>query len=252
MSTIRTATDEDIEAIRDIAEAAWYAGVGGALDPAAIAEAIETYYDPEIVAAGVEADSVAFYVAETEAGNGATDGKPSDEGSMDGESTDEASMDGESTDEASMDGESTDEASMDGESTDEASMDGESTDEASMDGESTDEASMDGESTDEASMDGESTVVGFASAERTWADEVELHTIYVHPDRWGEGVGAALLDEVAAWARAEGADRIACGVLADNAVGVGFFEAVGFRRGRKTEAEIAGSVREEYEYELSL
>ena len=187
MSTIRTATDEDIDAIRDIAEAAWYAGVGGALDPAAIAEAIETYYDPEIVAAGVEADSVAFYVAETEAGNGATDGKPSDEGSMDGESTDE-----------------------------------------------------------------ESTVVGFASAERTWADEVELHTIYVHPDRWGEGVGAALLDEVAAWARAEGADRIACGVLADNAVGVGFFEAVGFRRGRKTEAEIAGSVREEYEYELSL
>ena len=197
MSTIRTATDEDIDAIRDIAEAAWYAGVGGALDPAAIAEAIETYYDPEIVAAGVEADSVAFYVAETEAGNGATDGKPSDEGSMDGESTDEESMDGESTDEAS-------------------------------------------------------TVVGFASAERTWADEVELHTIYVHPDRWGEGVGAALLDEVAAWARAEGADRIACGVLADNAVGVGFFEAVGFRRGRKTEAEIAGSVREEYEYELSL
>ncbi len=197
MSTIRTATDEDIDAIRDIAEAAWYAGVGGALDPAAIAEAIETYYDPEIVAAGVEADSVAFYVAETEAGNGATDGKPSDEGSMDGESTDEESMDGESTDE-------------------------------------------------------ESTVVGFASAERTWADEVELHTIYVHPDRWGEGVGAALLDEVAAWARAEGADRIACGVLADNAVGVGFFEAVGFRRGRKTEAEIAGSVREEYEYELSL
>ena len=197
MSTIRTATDEDIDAIRDIAEAAWYAGVGGALDPAAIAEAIETYYDPEIVAAGVEADSVAFYVAETEAGNGATDGKPSDEGSMDGESTDEESMDGESTDE-------------------------------------------------------ESTVVGFASAERTWADEVELHTIYVHPDRGGEGVGAALLDEVAAWARAEGADRIACGVLADNAVGVGFFEAVGFRRGRKTEAEIAGSVREEYEYELSL
>ena len=197
MSTIRTATDEDIDAIRDIAEAAWYAGVGGALDPAAIAEAIETYYDPEIVAAGVEADSVAFYVAETEAGNGATDGEPSDEGSMDGESTDEESMDGESTDE-------------------------------------------------------ESTVVGFASAERTWADEVELHTIYVHPDRWGEGVGAALLDEVAAWARAEGADRIACGVLADNAVGVGFFEAVGFRRGRKTEAEIAGSVREEYEYELSL
>jgi len=99
--------------------------------------------------------------------------------------------------------------------------------------------------------DGDS-VVGFASAERTWADEVELHTIYVHPDRWGEGVGAALFEEIESWAQAEGVDRIACGVLADNAVGAGFFEAIGFQRGRKTEAEIAGAIREEYEYELSL
>jgi ribosomal protein S18 acetylase RimI-like enzyme len=95
-------------------------------------------------------------------------------------------------------------------------------------------------------------VVGFASAEQTWADEVELHTVYVHPDRWGEGIGSALLDRVVAWARERSVDRIACGVLADNAVGVGFFEASGFERGRETEAEIVGSVREEYEYELKL
>jgi len=170
VSTIREATDGDVAAIRDVAEAAWYAALGGALDPAAIAEAVETYYDPEIVAAGVEADSVAFYVA-CEGENGEADGD---------------------------------------------------------------------------------SVVGFASAERTWADEVELHTIYVHPDRWGEGVGAALFEEIESWAQAEGVDRIACGVLADNAVGAGFFEAIGFQRGRKTEAEIAGAIREEYEYELSL
>ncbi|MCQ4331963.1 GNAT family N-acetyltransferase [Natronomonas sp. F2-12] len=95
-------------------------------------------------------------------------------------------------------------------------------------------------------------VVGFASAERTWADEAELHTIYVHPDRWGEGIGSALLGEVTAWARERDVDRIACGVLADNAVGIGFFEAVGFERGRETDAEIAGEIHPEYEYELPL
>ena len=170
---IREAADDDVEAIRAVAESAWYAALSGALDPAEIAAAVETYYDPELVAAGIEAEEVAFYVAD--AGEGA-----------------------------------------------------------------------------ESASDGAREVVGFASAERTWADEAELHTIYVHPDRWGEGVGAALVEEVAGWARGEGVDRLACGVLADNAVGVGFFEAVGFRRGRTAEAEIVGSVREEYEYELPL
>jgi ribosomal protein S18 acetylase RimI-like enzyme len=101
-----------------------------------------------------------------------------------------------------------------------------------------------------AEVDG--AVVGFASAEQTWADEVELHTIYVHPDRWGEGIGSALLEQIMGWAREEGVDRIACGVLAGNAVGIGFFEAVGFDRGRETEAEIAGELRPEYEFELPL
>ncbi len=96
------------------------------------------------------------------------------------------------------------------------------------------------------------SVVGFASAERTWADEIELHTLYVHPDRWGEGIGSALVDRVVSWAREEGVDRIACGVLADNVVGVGFFEAVGFARGRETEAEIAGQIHPEYEFELPV
>jgi len=98
--------------------------------------------------------------------------------------------------------------------------------------------------------DGE--VVGFASAERTWADEVELHTIYVHPDRWGEGIGSGLLDEVAAWARQQDVDRIACGVFADNAVGIGFFEGKGFHRGGEASGEIAGELHPEYEFERPL
>jgi ribosomal protein S18 acetylase RimI-like enzyme len=92
-------------------------------------------------------------------------------------------------------------------------------------------------------------VVGFASAERTWADEVELHTIYVHPDRWGEGIGSMLLERVTAWANGEGVDRIACGVLAENVIGIGFFEACGFERGATMDAEIAGEIHTEYEFE---
>jgi len=168
--TVREASAADVEAVREVAEAAWYAALGGALDPSTVAAAVEEYYDPEVVAAGIEADTVEFYVAEV-------DTEPDAEG-------------------------------------------------------------------------GET--VGFASAERTWADEVELHTVYVHPDRWGEGIGSALLDRVETWARGRGVDRIACGVLAGNAVGIGFFEAVGFERHGTAQAGIVGTVCEEYEYELLL
>ncbi|WP_299237425.1 GNAT family N-acetyltransferase [Natronomonas sp.] len=92
-------------------------------------------------------------------------------------------------------------------------------------------------------------VVGFASVERTWADEAELHTLYVHPDRWGDGIGSALLERATERAVAQGVDRVACGVLADNAVGVGFFESRGFERGRTTDAEIAGERHPELGFE---
>lgn len=159
---VRPATVEDVEAIRDVAEDAWYAAYGGTLAPETIASAIETYYGPELIKAGIEHESIAFFVAESDG------------------------------------------------------------------------------------------IVGFASAEQTWADEVELHTIYVHPDRWGEGVGSALLDRITAWAERQGVDRIACGVLAENVIGIGFFEANGFIRGPETDTEIAGSIQSEYEFERPL
>lgn len=95
-------------------------------------------------------------------------------------------------------------------------------------------------------------LVGFASVEQTWADEVELHTIYVHPDRWGEGVGTALLERVESWARDRGVDRIACAVFAENAVGLGFVEARGFERGLEAEGEVVGRFYPEVEFELEL
>ena len=101
-----------------------------------------------------------------------------------------------------------------------------------------------------AEVDGE--VVGFASAERTWADEVELHTLYVHPDRWGEGVGSALLEVVEAWATEQDVDRVVAAVFADNAVGRGFLEARGYEQGQAAKGEVAGELHDEYEYERSL
>ena len=101
-----------------------------------------------------------------------------------------------------------------------------------------------------AELDGE--VVGFASAERTWADEVELHTLYVHPDRWGEGVGSALLETVEAWATGKDVDRVVAAVFDDNAVGRGFLEARGFEEGQAAKGEVAGELHDEYEYERSL
>jgi ribosomal protein S18 acetylase RimI-like enzyme len=95
-------------------------------------------------------------------------------------------------------------------------------------------------------------VVGFASAAREWADEVELFTLYVAPDRWGEGVGTALLDELAAWAADRGAERLVCSALADNAVAVGFLESRGFERTREVRAEVGGETATEYEFEKPL
>jgi ribosomal protein S18 acetylase RimI-like enzyme len=161
--TVREAVTDDLDAIRDVAEASWYAAYGGMFDPPTIAEALAEYYDPELLEVAIEHDEIAFYIA---------------------------------------------------------------------------------------AVDGE--LVGFASAEQTWADEVELHTIYVHPDRWDEGVGSALLDRVIEWARQQGVDRIACGVLEGNTIGIGFFDAVGFEQGRKADTEIVGSIQTEYAFERQI
>ena len=73
-------------------------------------------------------------------------------------------------------------------------------------------------------------VVGFATAQQTWADEVEIHTLYVDPDHWEEGVGSALLESVTDSAESAGVDRLRVGVLSGNHVGRAFVESNGFER----------------------
>lgn len=75
-------------------------------------------------------------------------------------------------------------------------------------------------------------IVGFAHAgpipgeDRTF----ELYRIYLRPGRWGEGIGGRLLDAVATDLRSRGVTRMRLSVLADNDVGVAFYEAKGFDR----------------------
>lgn len=80
--------------------------------------------------------------------------------------------------------------------------------------------------------DGAEIVVGFAeAAPDDDADALaHLYRIYVHPDHWGEGIGTALLDRIETSLRERGFDRLELSVMAENDVGVAFYESMGFER----------------------
>ena len=89
------------------------------------------------------------------------------------------------------------------------------------------------------------SVLGFAIAERTWADTVDLHALYVDPDRWGEGAGSALLESVLTYAREEGCEYVRATVFVDNPVARPFFESQGFEETRVVETPVFEEVHEE-------
>lgn len=101
-------------------------------------------------------------------------------------------------------------------------------------------------------IDDSDAVVGFAQAgphpERP--DVAALYRIYVHPDWWGEGIGTALLERLER-VLADAFDRLWLAVLADNEVGVSFYESTGFERVGRQDSDLASSV-EEYVYEKRL
>jgi ribosomal protein S18 acetylase RimI-like enzyme len=93
--------------------------------------------------------------------------------------------------------------------------------------------------------------VGFAQAvpgEDAW----HLARIYVDPEQWGEGVGTALLDRVEDELRAAGAECYRLAVLAENTVGVGFYESRSFERFDTRTVELAGVETAEYWYRKAL
>lgn len=83
----------------------------------------------------------------------------------------------------------------------------------------------DGDSTTFVAEDDE--IVGYASSIPA-EDAYDLGSIYVHPDRQGEGVGSRLVDEVETQAREADYGTLRLVVMADNDPARGFYEARGF------------------------
>jgi ribosomal protein S18 acetylase RimI-like enzyme len=98
----------------------------------------------------------------------------------------------------------------------------------------------------------EGAVVGFASAQQTFADEVELFTLFVHPDHQRDGVGTGLLEAVETSAREAGVDRLRTGVLSGNRVARAFFEGHGFERVETVTTEVGGGEHPEDVFERPL
>lgn len=99
---------------------------------------------------------------------------------------------------------------------------------------------------------GETSVVGFAHAVPSPNQDsiASLARIYVHPDRWGKGLGRALLAEVER-ALSDRFEGLRLAVFADNEVGVRFYESTGFERVDTRPSDL-GEDLEEYVYEKSL
>jgi len=75
--------------------------------------------------------------------------------------------------------------------------------------------------------------------------------LYVHPEEWGEGLGTRLVDDLRERLPGD-VDRLRLVVLAENEVGVSFYESYGFERVDRRVEESGDEALEEYVYELEL
>ncbi|WP_255148936.1 GNAT family N-acetyltransferase [Halorarius halobius] len=82
-------------------------------------------------------------------------------------------------------------------------------------------------------------------------DTLYLTQLYVHPERWGEGVGTRLLDRVEREARDRDRECVALVVLDGNERARGFYEARGYEQVGVREESITEDV-EELRYEKRL
>ncbi|WP_330633472.1 GNAT family N-acetyltransferase [Halocatena halophila] len=75
--------------------------------------------------------------------------------------------------------------------------------------------------------------------------EAAVSALYVHPDRWNEGIGSALLERLFKRFQSAGYDDVWLAVLEDNAVGRAFYESHDFEVHRRQSTELpAGSAIE--------
>jgi|AntDeeMinimDraft_5_1070356.scaffolds.fasta_scaffold02990_3 ribosomal protein S18 acetylase RimI-like enzyme len=96
------------------------------------------------------------------------------------------------------------------------------------------------------------TVVGYASGAAVDGSVVVLASIYVMPDRWGEGIGTALLDTFETRWSGRRYDAVRLDVLADNEVGQRFYRARGYEAVEEQETELFGETVRERRYRKEL
>jgi GNAT superfamily N-acetyltransferase len=94
---------------------------------------------------------------------------------------------------------------------------------------------------------------GFAHAGPSSEEDVwNLFRIYVVPDRWGEGIGTALLERIENRLEARAVSFYELAALTENDVGVSFYESRGFERVETEEIELAGMETTQYWYHKEL
>lgn len=76
---------------------------------------------------------------------------------------------------------------------------------------------------------------------------VELISLWVAPDARGTGVGTALVEAVAEWARGAGAERVSLAVKSENSVAIALYERTGF-----TDRGVSPTAADERRMEASL
>lgn len=96
-------------------------------------------------------------------------------------------------------------------------------------------------------------VLGFAHAGLTSERDLWiLFRIYVSPNYWGDGIGTALLEHVETELKDCGVSIYELAVLAENDIGISFYESRGFERSEVNETELAGMEMSEYWYRKKI
>lgn len=91
-------------------------------------------------------------------------------------------------------------------------------------------------------------IAGYASAAPTEDGEAQLYAIYIDPDQWDEGIGTRLLEAVTERLTADDIERLRVEVLADNTVGISFYESREFERTAERDRRIGEQTLSEYVY----
>lgn len=81
---------------------------------------------------------------------------------------------------------------------------------------------------------------------------VLVDNLHARPDRKGGGAGTLLLEAVAAWARAQGAQALHLLVIEGNEAAIGFYEHRGWRRSGRLDDEMGGRPIVAFKYVLRL